>query len=134
MKTILLAAVMITSSGLACADVPAGPDAVNGSFVRMLKHGPGIAVRSVAGGDVTDFQFEQTVNALGRGDTSSLEAGFANLLARADDAPPALPSRGERDPVAVMVTQALQAQRLTVQRHAALLPDPCTTRSGVTGN
>lgn len=126
MKTLMLAAVMITFSGLACADVPAGPDTVNGSFVRMLKHGPGVAPMSAADGDVTDSQFEQTVNALGRGDTSTLAAGFANLLARADDAPPALASRGERDPVEVMVTSALQAQRLTVQQHGVLLPDQCT--------
>jgi hypothetical protein len=120
MKTRLLAAVAIFFSGLACADVPAGPDSVNGSFVRMLRHGPGVAPMRAIGGDSTDLQFERWVNAAARGDTTSLEAGFANLLARADDAPTALPAHGVRDLIEVMITQALQAQRLTVQQHSRI--------------
>ena len=45
-----------------------------------------------------------------RGELSSFERGFAQMLARAHDAPVALPLRGELDPVDVLVASALAAE------------------------
>lgn len=121
MKTIILAIATLAVPGLACAEVPAGPDSLHGAFVRMLDHQPApFEANRPAGDDATGFQFERHVNAVARGDASSLELGFAHLLARADDVPPALTVRGERDPVERLVTAALRAQALGLERHAAL--------------
>lgn len=121
MKTIILAIAALTVPGLACADVPAGSDSLNGAFVRMLDHQPGpVGTVRPAGDDATGFQFERLVNAVARGDQSSLELGFAHMLARADDVPPALMVRRDRDPVERPVTAALQTQAFGLQRHAGL--------------
>lgn len=45
-----------------------------------------------------------------RGELSSFERGFARMLARAHDAPVALPLRGELDPVDVLVARALATE------------------------
>ena len=121
MKTILFTIVTMTTAGLACADVPTGPDSINGAFERMLTGEPGTtALLGAACGNETDFQFERSVNAAVRGDSDGLAIGFANMLARVEETPRALTVRGERDPVEVMVTEALQAQRRTERLHAAL--------------
>lgn len=121
MKTILLTIVTMTTSGLAGADVPTGPDSINGSFERMLAGVPGVTAPSGEARDnETDFQFERSVNAAVRGDMDGLVLGFANMLARVKEKPRALTVRGERDPVEVMVTEALQAQRRTDRLQAAL--------------
>lgn len=121
MKTIILAIAALTAPGLACADVPPGPDSLNGAFVRMLDHQPDRleAIRP-AGDDAAGLRFERLVNAVARGDRSSLELGFTHMLARADHVPAALTVRGERDPIERLVTAALQAQVQGLQRHARL--------------
>jgi len=121
MKTIILAIAALTAPGLACAGVPPGPDSLNGAFVRMFDHMPGrFKASPPANDDATGFRFEQFVNSTARGDTSSLELGFAHMLARTNDVPASLAVRGERDPVERLVTAALQAQALGIQRHAGL--------------
>lgn len=121
MKAIILAIATLTIPGLACAVVPAGPDSLNRAFVSMLDHQPGRfeAVRPSVG-DSAGFQFERHINAIARSETSSLELGFAHMLARTSDVPAALTVRGERDPVGQLVTAGLQAQSPGIQRHAGL--------------
>lgn len=122
MKTVLLAVVSMTVSGLAIADVPAGPDAINGSFVRMLEFAPGVPGNtSTAVSSVDDFQFDQWVNSIARGDQSSLEAGFAHLLRTPVQCPPARTVHGEPDAVAVMVAELLRNQVETTDRRASLI-------------
>lgn len=120
-KTVLLAVMSMSVSGLAVADVPAGPDAINGSFVRMLEFAPGVPGNtSTAVSNADDFQFDQWVNSIARGDQSSLEAGFAHLLRTPEPCPPARAVRGEPDAVAVMVAELLRNQVETTDRRASL--------------
>lgn len=122
-KNVLIAVAMMTMAGAASAEAPAGADEIHGAFGRMLTHGS-TAVMPAHGSpeDASDFQFERWVNTAARGDMSSLELGFANMIARADDVPPALTVDGTPDAVAVMVARALQAQAQAsrAERHAAL--------------
>lgn len=121
MKTIILAIAILAVPGLACADVPSGPDSLNGAFLRMFDRTPGrVSTVPSASADATGIQFERFVNSAARGDASSLELGFARMLARAKDVPAPLAVRGERDPVERFVTAALREQALGPQRHAGL--------------
>lgn len=98
----------------AYADVPPGPDAINGAFVRLLAPEAATATTTDALPD-PDRAFEHWVNRVARNEMSSAEAGFAHMLARADEVPrPSLVS-GEPDPVAVMIARALAAQQLDAQ-------------------
>lgn len=123
MNTMILAVVTMAASGLSSADIPAGADAINGSFARMLAHEPAALAPAPAGqaaADASDFQFEQWVDRVARGEMSSLERGFASMLERADDEPVALAVRGEPDEVDRLVAEALRPQAACVLRHAAL--------------
>jgi hypothetical protein len=97
MKTMLVAAVILTFSTLGRAEVAAGPDAINGSFVRMLANRPGIALTDAVDSDRRDSWFEQAVNAAIRRDMGSLDAGSANLLPSDDKSSTVSWSCGESD-------------------------------------
>jgi hypothetical protein len=123
MNTMILAVVAMAASGISNAPVPAGADAIDGSFARMVAHEPTALAPAPAGqtaADASDFQFEQWVNGVARGEMSSLERGFASMLERADDVPAALTVRGEPDEVDQLVAEALRPQAACVLRHAAL--------------
>ena len=123
MRTILTALATMTFAAAVNAETPAESDAIQGAFDRMLTHEatplPATHRDEVA---AADRQIEHWVNAVARGESSSLELGFAHMLARADDVAPALVVRGEPDAVEVMVAAALQEQARAsrVQRRAAL--------------
>lgn len=119
MKSMLCAFAMLAVTTVAHAEVPTGPDAINGAFTRMVEHESGatMPLGATVGHD-GDFVFERWVNAAARGDMSSLEAGFSHMLQRCHEVPHPLAARGERDPLAVMVADALQAQQRTSQLHA----------------
>ena len=123
MNTMILAVVTMAASGISSAPVPAGADAINGSFARMLAHEPtalALATEGQAVADASDFQFEQWVSRVARGEMSSLERGFASMLERADDVPAALTVRGEPDEVDRLVAEAQRPEAACVLRHAAL--------------
>lgn len=93
------------------ADVPPGPDAIHGAFVRLMAHEATKTL--VAAGATTpgsDRMFERRVNRLARNEMSSAEAGFVRMLARRDETPVPFIAHGHPDPVAVMIAGALQAQ------------------------
>jgi hypothetical protein len=123
MRTHLVTIAMMMVTGASSAEVYAANDAINGAFGRMLAHEaiPLASARQTVD-DASDFQFDRRVNAVVRGEVSSLELGFAHMLERVDDAPAALTVRGEPDAVELMVATALrlQAQSSAPQRHAAL--------------
>ena len=81
MKTILLASVMLAFSTVGRADVPDGPDAVNGSFARMLAHGRSVALAGEVDRSAGYSEFERIVNAAARGDLSRVEAVLSNSVA-----------------------------------------------------
>jgi hypothetical protein len=121
MKTTLCTLTMLMLTTTAQAEVPDGPDAINGAFGRMLAHPPAELtdagpVTSVAG----DVEFERWVNAAARGEMSSLEAGFAHMLSRRDDVPRSVAAQGEPDAVALMVAEYLrqQQQQQSIERVA----------------
>lgn len=121
MKTVLLALASMAASGLAVAEVPAGPDPINGSFVRMLEFSPVVPANRPTGvSNASDFQFDHWVNRIARGDQSSLEAGFAHLLRDSESCPPTRMVLGEPDPIAVMVAELLRSQVETTNRRASL--------------
>lgn len=94
---------------VARAGVPAGPDAVNGAFVRLFA----LEATTPALAAVPDSErvFEHWVNRVARDETSSAEAGFAQMIARSAEKPAPLAARGEPEPLARMIASALQAQR-----------------------
>lgn len=123
MNTMILAVVTMAASGISNPSVPAGADAINGSFARMIAHEPTALAQAPAGqtvADASDFQFEQWINRVARRDMSSLERGFASMLEGADDVPAALTVHGEPDQVDRLVAEALRPQAACVLRRAAL--------------
>lgn len=122
MRTTLCTLLMFAFAAAAQAEVPPGPDAVNGAFARLLEHEPVTSLAPVASvGDENDSYVEHWVNAIARQEMSSPEAGFVHMLARRDEDPTALLASGEPDPVALMISAALQAQRPAHQRLALQL-------------
>lgn len=119
MKTTLCTLTMLMLTATTQAEVPDGPDAINGAFGRMLAQ-PTAGVTNA--GPVTsvanDVGFELWVNAAARGDMSSLEAGFAHMLSRRENAPRPVAAQGEPDAVALMVAEYLRQQRQSVERVA----------------
>ena len=114
--TIALAVSAITPE--AHADVPRGPDQVNGAFVRMLaQEATSVTAQAAITGN-SNRMFEGWVNRATRNEMSSLEAGFAHMLARCDDAPTRSIVRGNPDPVASVIAETLRSQRIDVQRLA----------------
>lgn len=121
MKTRIFAVAMLSIAGASHAEVPAGTDAINGAFVRMLQHEQSAAAPlGSAGAAAGDVDFERWVNTAARFEMSGPEAGFAHLLARAEQAPIPMQVRGERDPLEVMINAALQAQQVEAHRYASL--------------
>jgi hypothetical protein len=117
MKAVLCTIAIAVSSVApqAHADVPPGPDAIHAAFVRLMAHeATTTAVAAVATTPDSDRVFERWVNRVARDEFSSVEAGFARMLARPDEAPARLIAHGEPDPVAVMIAGALQAQSVYV--------------------
>ena len=132
MRTMLCAFAMLAVTTVVHAEVPTGPDAINGAFTRMFEHESATTMSSGAAvGEASDFLFERWVNATARGEMSSLEAGFVHMLQRCADTPHALVARGEPDPLAVMVAATLQAQQRTNRRPA---PERLAAADGRTGD
>jgi hypothetical protein len=102
----------------AYADVPPGPDAINGAFVRMLGSEATTAAAVAATPD-SDRMFERWVNRVARNEMSSAEAGFARMIARTAEKPAPLVARGEPEPLARMIAAALQAQGTQLQAFAS---------------
>jgi hypothetical protein len=100
------------------ADVPPGPDAINGAFVRMLGNEATTPV-AVATTPASDRLFERWVNRVARNEMSSVDAGFARMIARTAETPAPLTARGEPEPLARMIAAALQAQRARTQAFAS---------------
>jgi hypothetical protein len=119
MRIMLCTFAMCSLATVTQAGVPSGPDEINGAFARMLEHEAVATMPSRANAGVSDDRlFERWVNTAARGETSSLEAGFARMLARCDEDQQAPPVRGERDPLAALFAEALQAQQRAGQRLA----------------
>jgi hypothetical protein len=119
MRIMLCTIAMWSLAAVAQAGVPNGPDEINGAFTRMLEHETVATMPSgTAAGGSDDRMFERWVNAGARGGMSSVEAGFARMLARCDAVQHAPPVRGERDPLATLFAEALQAQQRASQRLA----------------
>lgn len=119
MRSMLCTFAMWSLAALAHAEVPTGPDPVNGAFARMLDHEAVTTMPSGAAAGASDERlFEQWVNAAARGEMSSLEAGFAHMLARCGTVQAAPPVRGEPDPLATMFAEALKEQERAGQRLA----------------
>jgi hypothetical protein len=81
MKATVLCAAIFGFSTPVHAAVPAGPDAVNGAFVRMLDHRAAGASTGAAASKARDFQFDRTFNAAVRGSATNREARASNMLA-----------------------------------------------------
>ena len=114
--TIALAVSVITPD--AHADVPRGPDQVNTAFVRMLaQEATSVTAQAAITGN-SNRMFEDWVNRATRNEMSSLEAGFAHMLARRDDTPTRSIVRGKPDPVASVIAETLRSQRVDAQRLA----------------
>jgi hypothetical protein len=113
--TIALAASAITPG--AHADVPRGPDAVNSAFRMLAQEAISVTAPVPITGN-SNRVFESWVNRATRNEVSSLEAGFAHMLARRDDAPTRLIVRGKPDPVALAIAETLRSQRVDAQRLA----------------
>lgn len=120
MRTTLGALTMLALVAAAHAEVPPGPDAVHGSFTRMLGHqaSNGWAAAATPGSEY-DAYVERWIDAAARNELNSLEAGFVHMLERCDEVPRAPVVRGEPDPFGAMVAAALQAQQHDGRRLAA---------------
>jgi hypothetical protein len=105
-------ALAVSAISGAQAAVPHGPDAFNGAFVRMLGHEATSARDSSIVTNDSDRRFETWVNGAARNEVSSLEAGFARMLARADQVLTRSIVYGKPDPVAAKIAEALGSQRV----------------------
>ena len=121
MRKTIYALAMLACATAARAEVPAGTDPIIGVFARMLEHEAfsTLSLNGAAAGENDDY-FERWVNAAARNDRNSLEAGFTRMLERCDETPAASIVRGEPDPLAIMVAEALRAQRQADGRYAML--------------
>ncbi len=109
MRTVLCTLAMLALAATVHAEVPRGPDAIHGAFVRMLGHEP--AAMSPTSANPDDAFVEHWVNSVARHDAGSYEAGFVHMLERTRDVPLPLVARGAPDPLATMVASALVAQQ-----------------------
>ena len=114
-----IALAVFTIAPGAHAGVPRGPDAVNGAFVRMLEQeAMNVTARAAITGN-SNRMLESWVNSATRNEVSSLQAGFAHMLARRDEAPKRSIVRGRPDPVALAIAEKLRSQRVDAQRRDA---------------
>ena len=121
MQTTVLACLLLGATGMAAAEVPEGPDAVNGAFVRLLDHSPAAPAATRASGASAGAEWVTAwVSAAARGDTDPAAAGFTHMLARCHDAPAPLPLAGETDAVATLVRESLRMQATEGVAYAAL--------------
>lgn len=121
MQTTLLACLLLGVTGVSTAEVPAGPDEVNGAFVRLLDHAPAALPASRASDARAREEWVAAwVNAAARGDADPAAAGFTHLLARGHDAAAPLPVAGEPDAVATRVRESLRMQAAEGVAYAAL--------------
>jgi hypothetical protein len=120
MKTVFCAIALAAFAVVprANADVPPGPDSINGAFVRLMAHEATTLAASATAPD-PDRMFERWVNRVARNEMSSAEASFARMIARTAEKPAPLTARGEPEPVARMIAAALQAQRAQAQAFAS---------------
>ena len=109
MRTAFCTMAMLAFAATAHAEVPQGPDSIQGAFARMLVHEP--AALSPASANRAEIFVEHWVNSVARQDMSSPEAGFVRMLERTHDVPRPLVVRGEPDPLATMVASALRVQQ-----------------------
>jgi len=119
MKTEFCTLVMLVISTSAYADIPQGPDAVNGSFERMLAHEPGLPALQQPVADRDDAFVERWVNAVARNEFPGPEAGFVHMLVRSREEPRLTVVRAEPDPLATMIAASLELQRVRHERLAS---------------
>lgn len=118
MRTAFCTLAMLMISTSAHAEVPPGPDFINGAVERLLAHEPVALESQQPAGDQDEAFVEHWVNSAARQEFTSLEAGFVHTLVRSREAPRPLVVRGEPDPLATMIASALVAQRATQQQPA----------------
>jgi len=116
MRTAFCTLAMLVISTSAHGEVPQGPDAINGSFERLLAHEPGLPVLQQPAVERDDAFVERWVNAVARNEISGPEAGFVSMLARSREEPRLPVVRGEPDPLAAMIAATLESQRVTHER------------------
>ena len=119
MKTEFCTLVMLVISTSAYADIPQGPEAVNGSFERMLAHEPGLPALQQPVADRDDAFVERWVNAVARNEFTGPEAGFVHMLVRSREEPRLTVVRAEPDPLATMIAASLELQRVRHERLAS---------------
>ena len=119
MKTEFCTLVMLVISTSAYADIPQGPEAVNGSFERMLAHEPGLPALQQPVADRDDAFVERWVNAVARNEFPGPEAGFVHMLVRSREEPRLTVVRAEPDPLATMIAASLELQRVRHERLAS---------------
>jgi hypothetical protein len=120
MKTVIctIAFAAFTVVPRADAEVPPGPDAINGAFVRLMANEATPPATAVPAPE-SERMFERWVNRVARNEMSSVEAGFARMIARTAEKPAPLVARGEPEPLARAIAAALQAQQVQAQVFAS---------------
>lgn len=123
MRTTLCTLAMLVISASAHAEVPPGPDSINGAFERMLAHKPvALDSQQPAGGPGEAF-VERWVNSAASQEFTSLESGFVHMLVRSREEPRPLVVHGEPDPLATTIAAALLVQRARQQQLAGAAID-----------